>query len=127
MKFIQRVEWPATVVPYFLIALGGTVLATDSGVSCRDCPLCYGQAYYSGTYHVFLEQFHRFTAAAVSVLCVLLVIGVIAWARKAPALLTMAFAAPGLLAAPIVAGGLTGLLTLAPPSIAAHVATARRS
>ncbi len=126
MKFIQRVAWTATVVTYFLIALGGTVLATDSGVgvSCPDWPLCYGQAYYSGTYHVFLEQFHRFTAAAVSVLVVLLVIGVIAWARKDRALLTMAIAAPVLLAVQIVLGGLTVLWKLPPQIITAHLATA---
>ena len=84
MKFIRRIAWAATVVTYFLIALGGTVLATDSGLSCPDWPFCYGQAYYSGTYHVFLEQFHRFTAATVSILIVLLLIGIIARARKDP-------------------------------------------
>ena len=50
MTFIRRVAWVASVVTYFLIALGGTVLATDSGLSCPDWPFCYGQAYYSGTY-----------------------------------------------------------------------------
>jgi len=124
MKFIQRVAWAATVVTYFLIALGGTVLATDSGVSCPDWPLCYGQAYYSGTYHVFLEQFHRFTAATVSILIVLLVIGIIAWARKDRVLLTMAIAAPVLLAIQIVLGGLTVLWNLPPQIITAHLATA---
>jgi heme o synthase len=124
MKFIQRVAWTATVVTYFLIALGGTVLATDSGLSCPDWPFCYGQAYYSGTYHAFLEEFHRFTAAAVSILVVLLVIGIIAWARKDRALLTMAIAAPILLAIQIVLGGLTVLWKLPPQIITAHLATA---
>src|SRR5258708_13890406 len=124
MKFIQRVAWTATVVTYFLIALGGTVLATDSGVSCPDWPLCYGQAYYSGTYHVFLEQFHRFTAATVSILIVLLLIGIIAWARKDRVLLTMAIVAPILLAIQIVLGGLTVLWKLPPQIITAHLGTA---
>jgi protoheme IX farnesyltransferase len=124
MKFIQRVAWAATVITYFLIALGGTVLATDSGLSCPDWPFCYGQAYYAGTYHVFLEQFHRFTAAAVSVLIVLLAIGIIAWARKDHALLTLAVAAPILLAIQIVLGGLTVLWKLPPQIITAHLGTA---
>jgi protoheme IX farnesyltransferase len=124
MKLIQRVAWAATVVTYFLIALGGTVLATDSGLSCPDWPLCYGQAYSSGTYHVFLEQFHRFTAATVSILIVLLMIGIIAWARKDRALLTLAIAAPILLAVQIVLGGLTVLWKLPPQIITAHLATA---
>src|SRR6266705_828359 len=124
MKFVQRVAWAATVVTYFLIALGGTVLATDSGLSCPDWPLCYGQAYYSGTYRVFLEQFHRFTAATVSILIVLLLIGIIAWARKDRALLTLAVAAPILLAVQVVLGGLTVLWKLPPQIITVHLATA---
>src|SRR5690242_5286874 len=102
MKFIQRLAWAATIITYFLIALGGTVLATDSGLSCPDWPFCNGQAYYSGTYHTFLEQFHRFTAATVSILVVLLFIGIIAWARKDRALLMLGIVAPFLLAIQIV-------------------------
>ncbi|HET8851245.1 MAG TPA: heme o synthase [Ktedonobacteraceae bacterium] len=124
MKSIRIVAWVAAVVTYFLIALGGTVLATDSGLSCPDWPLCYGQAYYSGTYQVFLEQFHRITAATVSVLIVVLVIGIITWARKDRMLLTMAIAAPILLAIQIVLGGLTVLWKLPPQIITAHLGTA---
>jgi protoheme IX farnesyltransferase len=124
MKSIRIVAWVAAVVTYFLIALGGTVLATDSGLSCPDWPLCYGQAYYSGTYQVFLEQFHRITAATVSVLIVLLLIGIITWARKDRMLLTMAIAAPILLAIQIVLGGLTVLWKLPPQIITAHLGTA---
>ena len=106
MKSIRIAAWVAVVVTYFLIALGGTVLATDSGLSCPDWPLCYGQAYSSGTFHVFLEEFHRFTAATVSVLIVLMVVGIIAWARKDRALLAMAIAAPVLLKEPAFVAGL---------------------
>src|SRR5438477_7516355 len=116
MKSIRVVAWIAVVVTYFLIALGGTVLATDSGLSCPDWPFCNGQAYYAGTYRTFLEQFHRFTAASVSVLVVLLLIGVIVWARKDRVLLTLAIAAPILLTVQIVLGGLTVLWQL-PPQI----------
>ena len=124
MKFIQRLAWAATFITYFLIAIGGTVLATGSGLSCPDWPFCNGQAYYSGTYHTFLEQFHRFTAASVSILVVLLLIGVIVWARKDRVLLTLAIAAPILLAIQIVLGGLTVLWKLPPQIITAHLATA---
>jgi protoheme IX farnesyltransferase len=124
MKSIRIAAWAGVVVTYFLIGLGGTVLATNSGLSCPDWPLCYGQAYYSGTYQVFLEQFHRFTAATVSILIVLLLIGIIRWARKDRALLTMAIAAPMLLAIQIVLGGLTVLWKLPPQIITAHLGTA---
>jgi len=124
MTFIRRVAWVAVIATYFLISLGGTVLVTDSGLSCPDWPFCNGQAYYAGTYHAFLEQFHRFTAGAVSILVVLLVIGIIAWARKDRALLAMAIAAPLLLAIQIVLGGLTVLMKLPPEIITAHLGTA---
>jgi heme o synthase len=124
MTFIRRVAWVTTVITYFLIALGGTVLATDSGLSCPDWPFCNGQAYYTGTYHTFLEQFHRFTAATVSILIVFLFVGIIVWARKDRALLTLAIAAPILLAIQIVLGGLTVLWKLPPQIITAHLATA---
>ncbi len=124
MKSIRVVAWIAVVVTYFLIALGGTVLATDSGLSCPDWPFCNGQAYYAGTYHTFLEQFHRFTAATVSILIVLLFIGIIVWARKDRALLSLAIAAPVLLAVQIVLGGLTVLWKLPAQIITAHLATA---
>src|SRR5713101_5332334 len=124
MKSIRIAAWAGVVVTYFLIALGGTVLATNSGLSCPDWPLCYGQAYYLGTYQVFLEQFHRFTAATVGILIVLLLIGIIRWARKDRALLTMAIAAPILLAIQIVLGGLTVLWKLPPQIITAHLGTA---
>lgn len=124
MKLIQRVAWIATVATYFLITLGGTVLATDSGLSCPDWPFCYGQAYYSGTYRAFLEQFHRFTAATVSILIVLLVLGIFRWARHDRVLLTLAIVAPVLLAIQIVLGGLTVLWKLPPLIIMAHLGTA---
>jgi heme A synthase len=56
MQIIHRGAWVTSVLTYFLISLGGTALATGSGLSCPDWPFCYGQAYYAGTYHAFLEQ-----------------------------------------------------------------------
>ena len=72
MKFIRRIAWTAVAFTYFLVALGGTVRTTDSGLSCPDWPLCYGKAFATIDYHTFLEQFHRYVAAIVSVLVVTL-------------------------------------------------------
>lgn len=124
MRLVRGVAWTASVLTYLLITLGGTVLATGSGLSCPDWPLCFGQTYHAGTYHVLLEQFHRFTAGAVSILIVALVIAIIAWARHDRGLLGLAIAAPILLAIQIVLGGLTVLLTLPPLIITAHLGTA---
>ena len=124
MKIIRRIAWIAVGFTYFLVALGGTVRATDSGLSCPDWPLCYGQAFASIDYHTFLEQFHRYVAAIVSVLIVALVISALLWARQERHILVPALIAPVLLIIQIVLGGLTVLWKLPPEIITAHLGTA---
>jgi protoheme IX farnesyltransferase len=124
MKFIRSVAWIAVVATYVLIAAGGTVLASNAGLSCPDWPFCYGQAYYSGTYHTWLEQIHRFIAATGSILIVLLMVEIIKLARKDRGLLTLGIVAPILLAVQIVLGGLTVLWKLPSQIVMAHLGTA---
>ncbi len=124
MKFIRRIAWIAVAFTYFLVALGGTVRTTDSGLSCPDWPLCYGQAFAAIDYHTFLEQFHRYVAAIVSVLVITLAISALIWARKERHILVPALIAPVLLVIQIVLGGLTVLWKLPPTIITAHLGTA---
>src|SRR5947209_17402893 len=124
MKLIRRVAWIAVGFTYFLVALGGTVRTTDSGLSCPDWPLVYGRAYVAIDYHTFLEQFHRYIAAIVSVLVIALAISAILWARKERQVLIPALIAPVLLVIQIVLGGLTVLWKLPPTIITAHLGTA---
>ena len=124
MKFIRRIAWIAVGFTYFLVALGGTVRATNSGLSCPDWPLCYGQAFAAIDYHTFLEQFHRYVAAIVSVLVGVLLLSALLWARKERHVLIPAIIAPLLLIVQIVLGGLTVLWKLPPTIITAHLGTA---
>src|SRR5437868_1519665 len=124
MKFIRRIAWIAVGFTYFLVALGGTVRTTDSGLSCPDWPLCYGQAFAAIDYHTFLEQFHRYVAAIVGVLVITLAISALIWARKERHILRPALSAPVLLVIQIVLGGLTVLWKLPPTIITAHLGTA---
>jgi len=124
MKLIRRIAWTAVGFTYFLVALGGTVRATDSGLSCPDWPLCYGQAFADLNYHTFLEQFHRYVAAIVSTLVVALAISAFMWARQERHILVPALIAPVLLVIQIVLGGLTVLWKLPPEIITAHLGTA---
>src|SRR5438552_6789634 len=124
MKLIRRIAWIAVCFTYFLVALGGTVRTTDSGLSCPDWPLCYGKAYESLNYHTFLEQFHRYVAAIVSVLVVTLAISAFLWARKERHILVPALIAPALLVIQIVLGGLTVLWKLPSNIITAHLGAA---
>src|SRR5260370_26195357 len=124
MKLIRRIAWTAVAFTYFLVALGGTVRTTDSGLSCPDWPLCYGKAFATIDYHTFLEQFHRYVAGIVSVLVVTLAISAFIWARKERHILVPALIAPVLLVIQIVLGGLTVLWKLPPNIITAHLGTA---
>jgi heme o synthase len=124
MKYLRRIAWVAVGFTYFLIALGGTVRVSDSGLSCPDWPLCFGKAFAPAGLHAFLEQFHRYTASIVSVLLIATTILVIIYARKDRQLLMLALLAPVFLVIQIVLGGLTVLMKLPPEIITAHLATA---
>src|SRR5215469_14044530 len=124
MKIVRRIAWVTVGFTYFLIALGGTVRVSDSGLSCPDWPLCFGKAFDPAGLHVLLEQFHRYAASIVSVLIVSLVVSVLIWARKERQLLIPVLLLPVFLLVQIVLGGLTVLWKLPPTIITAHLGTA---
>ena len=124
MKLLRRVAWAAVGFTYLLIALGGTVRATDSGLSCPDWPLCHGRLYAALDYQVLLEQYHRFGASIVSVLVIGLAVLAVIYARKERQILIPALVAPVFLVVQIILGGLTVLWKLPPEIITAHLATA---
>src|SRR5438876_529114 len=124
MKIVRRIAWVTVGFTYFLIALGGTVRVSDSGLSCPDWPLCHGNIFVALDYHVLLEQFHRYTASIVSILMITLTISALIWARKERQVLIPALLAPFFLVIQIVLGGLTVLWKLPPEIITAHLGTA---
>ncbi len=124
MKIVRRIAWVTVGFTYFLIALGGTVRVSDSGLSCPDWPLCYGRPYAPPEIHALLEESHRYTASIVSILVIALAISALIWARKERQVLIPALMAPFFLVIQIVLGGLTVLWKLPPTIIAAHLGTA---
>src|SRR6266702_835375 len=124
MKIVRRIAWVTVGFTYFLIALGGTVRVSDSGLSCPDWPLCHGNIFVALDYHVLLEQFHRYTASIVSILIVALAMSALIWARQERQVLIPALLAPFFLVIQIVLGGLTVLWKLPPTIITAHLGTA---
>jgi len=124
MKIVRRIAWATVAFTYFLIALGGTVRVSNSGLSCPDWPLCFGRPYAPPEIHALLEEAHRYTASIVSVLVIALAISALIWARKERQILIPALLAPFFLVIQIVLGGLTVLWKLPPQIIAAHLGTA---
>ncbi|MGH2455286.1 MAG: heme o synthase [Candidatus Limnocylindria bacterium] len=53
----------AAVATYVLIAVGGLVRATDSGLGCPDWPLCFGEWVPPAELHAWIEHSHRLIAA----------------------------------------------------------------
>src|SRR5437588_6777127 len=124
MKIVRRIAWVTVGFTYFLIALGGTVRVSDSGLSCPDWPLCHGNIFVALDYHVLLVQFHLFTASIFIVLINALAISALIWARQKRQVLIPALLAPFFLVIQIVLGGLTVLWKLPPTIITAHLGTA---
>ena len=70
----------AAVSAWVLVAVGGIVRVTESGLGCPDWPLCEGRAVPAGGQREALIEFsHRATAAVVTVLVV--VVAAWAWRR----------------------------------------------
>ena len=74
MKIVRRIAWVTVGFTYFLIALGGTVRVSDSGLSCPDWPLCHGRPYPPADVHSIIEYSHRTVGTVTGVLVIATVI-----------------------------------------------------
>jgi protoheme IX farnesyltransferase len=124
MKFIHSIAWIAAVATYVLIALSGVMLTTGSGLSCPDWPFCYGQTYYSGTYHTLFALAHLCVAATVGILVVLLMIGIIQQAHKDRVLFSLGIMTSMLLVVQIAPGLSTALWKLPTQIVMVRLGTA---
>lgn len=104
---------------FFLVAAGGMVTSTGSGLAVPDWPLSFGQFFPPMVGGVFFEHGHRMIAGVVGLMTLVLA----AWMglkedRRRVRL--MAFAAAGAIAVQAALGGATVLMKLPPQVSIAH-------
>jgi heme A synthase len=124
MTWFQRLLLTTIVATFILVAIGGTVRATDSGLGCPDWPTCHGDLIPSGDHHTLIEFSHRTAAAIVGFLFLGVTFFAFKTERKNKLVFWLAFAAGVVLLWQIILGGITVKQELPPEIVALHLATA---
>lgn len=120
------------LLTYVLIVMGATVRVTDSGMSCPDWPLCYGQwipfpapadSGYTN-FQVFLEWGHRLLASVIGVFMIGLGVMAIHVRERRPSILKWTILSFVLLAVQVKLGAITVWFSNIHWSVALHLGTA---
>jgi protoheme IX farnesyltransferase len=121
-----KLAMAAAVATFVLIAVGGLVRATDSGLGCPDWPLCFGDWVPPAELHAWIEHSHRLIAAvAVGPLVgAVALITVFSSRRHDHVLLVAAVAAGVLVIVQALLGGQVVLQGLRRELVTAHLAMA---
>jgi protoheme IX farnesyltransferase len=119
----QRLAVATTTATFLLIAVGGLVRATDSGLGCPDWPRCFGRLTPPPSLHAWIEHSHRLVAAAVIVLVGLTAVA--AWRTRQPRTVRWAtIAAVAMVLAQALLGAIVVWARLEAESVTLHLATA---
>jgi heme o synthase len=119
----RRLSIVTIVATFVLIAVGGLVRATDSGLGCPDWPRCFGRLVPPAELHAWIEHSHRLVASVVMVLVAWLVVA--AWRTGQERVVRRAsVAALGLVLGQAVIGAFVVWWKLEAESVTLHLATA---
>jgi protoheme IX farnesyltransferase len=124
MRRTRNLALAATTATFALIAVGGLVRATGSGLGCPGWPRCFGKLIPPREYHALIEYSHRFLATIVVIL-----VGALLWAairrhRNERRILWTSAAAGALVIFQAALGGIVVRGELEATLVTAHFATA---
>jgi heme A synthase len=124
MRLIRVLSVLTLVATYGLVVLGSTVRVTNSGMGCKDWPLCSSQVGPLSTFHPLMEQSHRYLATLATVLIIALAVATWRAGRLAHHVLIPALVSVGVIVVQIVLGAVTVLTNNAPFTVALHLLVA---
>jgi cytochrome c oxidase assembly protein subunit 15 len=126
MTRFQKLSLGSTAATILLVAIGGLVRATKSGLGCgTDWPHCQGHLVPSmESRAVVIEYSHRVTATVVVVLLAFLALDAFLEHRRSPAILWPSVAAFGLVIVQAVLGAVVVKMELEAVSVVLHLFTA---
>ena len=126
MSSVRRLALASTIATFVLVAIGGLVRATKSGLGCgTDWPDCAGDVIpFFGSRAVVIEFSHRLMASVVVVL--LGILAVTAWRKRheSKRLMWTAIVAFVLVMSQALIGALVVMLELKAESVVLHLGTA---
>lgn len=125
----SRLAWAATAATFVLIAFGGFVRISESGMGCGDhWPLCNGRVVPIMSFETFVEFGHRIVAAVVAVLVFAVALTAQRWAGGDDPpwkrLRRIGWVSVALVLAQVLLGAVTVWLELPPLSVILHLGTA---
>jgi protoheme IX farnesyltransferase len=123
LTLFRRLAVVTIATTFVLIAVGGLVRATDSGLGCPDWPRCFGKLVPPAELHAWIEHSHRLVASVVMVLVAALVVA--AWRTGQERVVRRAaVAALVLVLAQALIGAFVVWWKLRADSVTLHLATA---
>lgn len=121
--FARLAVW-TTGLTLALVALGGAVRATDSGLACPDWPRCFGLWIPPADLNVWLEHSHRLLAGVVGIAILVLAVWAAARFRDRPSVLWASQAALLLVVVQAALGAFVVLRLLEAELVTAHLGMA---
>src|SRR6266540_4313430 len=119
----RRLAVVSTAATFILIAVGGLVRATDSGLGCPDWPRCFGKLVPPAEFHAWIEHAHRLVASVIIVLVT--VLAVAAWRTgQARGIRGATIGAVALVLGQALLGAIVVWRRLEADSVTLHLATA---